>query len=189
MFPLWEGYYQRTQVVVSACEGDENVHAANVRHLAQFYRLSAAFLVEPVTAVREDLKPFDAVVGQEARHYFCPTALIGDMDLPDELIFRGREMNEWLAAPSVWAESSLVALLEKHWQSSAASAGIGPIKRVVVGTSSRPLRGWRFGEFVRVRFGVDVADAGGYGFLESCRDVGVPGAIVGVVTRDCSCHP
>lgn len=166
------------------------MQAASVRHLAHFYRLSAAVLIEAVTAVGEDLKPFDVVVGQRALHYFCPTALVGNMDLPDDLVFRGSEIREWMAAPAARSDDSLVdVLLAKKRRATAICPAFSSARQVVVGTSNRPLRGWRFCEFVRLRFGVDVADLGGYGFLESCRELGIPAAIIGVVTRDCSCHP
>lgn len=190
LFPIWEGYLNGILIVILACDGDEQVQAASVRHLAHFYCLSAAVLVEPVTAVSEDLKPFDVVVGQRARHYFCPTALVGNMDLPDDLVFRGSQVREWMAAPAARSDDSLVAVLQaRGGRVGSICSEFSPARQVVVGTSDRPLRGWRFCEFVRVRFGVDVADLGGYGFLESCRELEIPAAIIGIVTRDCSCHP
>lgn len=183
LVPLCEGFRRRWPVLVVLVEGGHNdVLYTSVRHLSFLYRTHAMVLVEQVVSVNPRIRPGSVVLGQAARKYFCPTALPGNVDAPDELVFRGEEAEESLTAPELQAARELggvflgcaSALVSRK----ALSGDLVPVR---IGSSLRPLSGWRAKEFVRGRFDVDVVDRGGYGFLEGCRDVGSTGAILGVV--------
>jgi hypothetical protein len=185
LFPIWEGYAQGVLVVAVACSGDDHVFEGAVRHLAHFYRLGCALLVEPVVSVNEAIVAGDVVAGVRARHYYCPTALPGNLDCPDDLLFRGDSLREWLAAPDVVANGPLLSRFHSAWEQ-VPNFVFTPLACAAVGTSPRPLRGWRAHEFVRTRFAVDVVDRGGYGFLAGCAAVGLPALILGCVEGGCS---
>jgi hypothetical protein len=181
LFSLWEGYRDGVLVAVVYCQGDEDVHYACVRHLAHLYRVACVTLVEPVVAVSEDLALGDVIIVREARHYFCPTALPGNLDAPNELLFRGEQVQEWLGAPPVLASPKFLDAWSRI-KAPDLRKGISTVAKFCnIGSSSRPIRGWRAPEFVRSHFSVEVVDEGAYGFLCACKDVGLTGGIVGVV--------
>ncbi len=187
LFPLWEGYYRSLLVVVAECHGDEDVHYACVRHVAHLYRLSCALLVEPVIAVAEDLSAGDVVVARAARRYYCPTALPGNLDAPDDLVFRGN-VREWVQAPPVSSSAELLSASAEERNGRNVKENMD-LRLVVVGSSPRPLRGWHAPEFVRTRFGVHVVDSGAYSFLSACAAIGLPSSVIGVVEKGITRQP
>ena len=187
LFHVREGYYRGRPVVVICCSGDENVHYASVRHIAALYRLAGALLVEPVRAVAETPGLGTVVLGTSARRYYCPTALPGNMDGIDDLVFRGEALRQWLAEPPVAAAMEAIDRLAAGSREIVGGGALcQDLVPVRVGSSARPLRGWRAAEFVRTHFEIDVVDTGAFGFLRACSDVSIAGCVLGVVTEACS---
>ncbi len=186
LVPLCEGFRRRWPVLLVLVDGGHNdLLYVSVRHLSFLYRVQAVVLAEQVVSVNPRIRPGTVVLGESARKYFCPTALPGNLDAPEELLFRGSEAEESLAAPILQTAGGLRDLLLRRPQSLISTNALcGELLPVRIGSSLRPLRGWRAKEFVRSRFDVDVVDRGGYGFLEASRHASILAAVLGIVGED-----
>lgn len=184
LFALWEGYVGSDLVVVSICDRCESAWLVHVPHMVHLYRSGAAILVDVVQSVDERLKEGDIVVIEESRHYFCPSALPAEADVPDELAFRPARLQDWLAAQPQQSDAALVAALTADSTTVLARrATAAGMPKVRAGSHDEPLRGWRAREFVRRRFDVSVVDSASYGFLSGASSAGLPAVALALVTE------
>jgi hypothetical protein len=186
-FGLFAGYCGRCgafdcDLIISG-EG-ENLAYGATRQIA--YIAAPRILINAgiAGALTENLRTGDIVFLQSTRRAYCPPVILDNMLHDDELVWPDNEIRAAVVnSPALAFDTADVAKIQPKLVIPQAQPP--HILLLDCASMQTPLADFRGREFVRTRFGAQVADMESYGFLLAARDASTPAIAIKVISDDC----